>query len=86
MCEASAYIVRNGKEELLLNSISVMTPMKDVKLFFMSLSGGPYHRCLPGGNNRIRYVHYSPCYWRGYSARSSFRGHRGADGSWLQRS
>lgn len=39
MCEANVYILRDGKEDLLMERVSSIVPMKDGRLYLMDLSG-----------------------------------------------
>jgi predicted RNA-binding protein len=39
MCEANVYIITDGKEQLLLQSVDIMKPLKDGRIYLMNLSG-----------------------------------------------
>lgn len=39
MCEANAYMLLDGKEELVMEGAAVMKPMEDGRLYLMGLSG-----------------------------------------------
>jgi predicted RNA-binding protein len=39
MCEASVYMIRDGKEELLLNNVDLMEPLDGGRIYLMNLSG-----------------------------------------------
>ena len=39
MCEANAYIVKDGKEELFMESVDVIQPEADNKLLIMNIFG-----------------------------------------------
>ena len=39
MCEASAYILKDGEEELLLESVDILEPREGGKLYLRNLSG-----------------------------------------------
>jgi predicted RNA-binding protein len=40
MCEANAYMIRNGKEELLLESVDVVEPQPDGGFRLVDIFGG----------------------------------------------
>jgi len=40
MCEASAYILRNDKEELVLKSVDVVEPQDNGKFLLVDIFGG----------------------------------------------
>jgi predicted RNA-binding protein len=39
MCEASVYIEKDGKEELLLDSVDVLEPQEGGKIYLRNLTG-----------------------------------------------
>lgn len=39
MCEANAYLIRNGKEELILESVDVVEPQEDGGFRLMDIFG-----------------------------------------------
>jgi predicted RNA-binding protein len=40
MCEANAYVYRDGKEELLMESVDVVEPQKDGGFLLVNIFGG----------------------------------------------
>ncbi|MBW1979758.1 MAG: CooT family nickel-binding protein [Deltaproteobacteria bacterium] len=39
MCEANAYLVRDGKEELLLEAVDILEPVEDGKIRLANIFG-----------------------------------------------
>lgn len=39
MCEVNAYIFKDGKEHLMMKGVNSIAPMKDGRLYLISLSG-----------------------------------------------
>jgi len=39
MCEANAYMLQDGKEELFMEGVAAMRPLEDGRLYLMSISG-----------------------------------------------
>lgn len=39
MCEASAYLLKDGKEELFLDSVDILEPQEGGKIYLRNLAG-----------------------------------------------
>ncbi len=56
MCEASVYVEKEGKEELLLDSVDVLEPQEGGKIYIRNLSGE--QKTLTARIKRIRLVEH----------------------------
>jgi len=56
MCEASAYILKDGKEELFLESVDILEPQEGGKLYLRSLTGE--QKILTGRIKKIRLIEH----------------------------
>lgn len=56
MCEASVYIEKNGREELLLDSVDVLEPQEGGKIYMRNLAGE--QKTLTASIKRIRLVEH----------------------------
>lgn len=43
MCEANAYLLKDGKEELILESVDIVEPMEDGTFRLVSIFGDQKH-------------------------------------------
>lgn len=56
MCEASVYIEKDGKEELLLDSVDVLEPQEGGKIYLRNLTGE--QKTVTARIKRIRLVEH----------------------------
>ncbi len=56
MCEASVYIEKNGREELLLDSVDVLEPQEGGKIYMKNLAGE--QKTVSASIKRIRLVEH----------------------------
>lgn len=56
MCEASAYILKDEKEELFLESVDILEPQEGGRIYLRSLSGE--QKVLTGRIKKIRLVEH----------------------------
>lgn len=56
MCEASAYLLKDGKEELFLDSVDILEPQEGGKIYLRNLAGE--QKVLTARIKRIRLVEH----------------------------
>lgn len=56
MCEASVYIIKDGNEELFLDSVDILEPQEGGKIYLRNLEGE--QRVLTARIKRIRLVEH----------------------------
>lgn len=56
MCEASVYIIKDGNEELFLDSVDILEPQEGGKIYLRNLEGE--QRVLTAKIKRIRLVEH----------------------------
>ena len=56
MCEASAYLLKDGKEELFLDSVDILEPREGGKIYLRNLAGE--QKVLSAKIKRIRLVEH----------------------------
>lgn len=56
MCEASAYILKDGKEELFLDSVDILEPREGGKIYLRNLAGE--QKVLTAKIKRIRLLEH----------------------------
>ncbi len=56
MCEASVYILKGGKEELLLDSVDILEPQEGGRIYMRNLEGE--QRVITAQIKRIRLVEH----------------------------
>lgn len=56
MCEASVYLLKDGKEELFLDSVDILEPQEGGKIYLRNLTGE--QKTLTARIKRIRLVEH----------------------------
>lgn len=56
MCEASVYLLKDGREELLLDSVDILEPQEGGKIYMRNLEGE--QKVLTARIKRIRLVEH----------------------------